>query len=138
MQRFLIPFLLLILAAGAVLFYLCKTHSPFTNGSEISLKILLFFFLAFWTELWCVVALLLYLLRLAFGKIDSPRLIFRQSLRHGAWVAFFVVFLLIFQLLKVLQPLNILLLAAFLFFLELYFNRKKTPPVQKIAQSPKR
>ena len=65
--------------------------------------------------------LFLYLIRRAFGRVESPRVVLRICLREGFLTGLAVVGLGILQLLNVLNLVNAVLLVATLTVIEIYF-----------------
>jgi len=124
MKRFLLPFILLLLVDCTALFLIISRNSPYTPSGEISIRIVGSTLLLLLLGLSVIFGLLLYFAHGFFSKPDSSRRILRISLRRGFLLAFFVIALLIFQLVGIIQILNIILLIAVLASLELYFNSR--------------
>ncbi len=116
-KNILILALVAIMSWTAWLVVLFKL-SP-NNHTELAL---LFFFLSLFFALFASFTIILFLIRYFFIKDDLSNRILNVSVRQGLLLSFLSIFILIFQLLRVLNWWTGILTIVLIAFLEYYFS----------------
>lgn len=120
MSRVYLFILILTLIAGGALTYTLWKLPPQKAEGEIIVLNLILLAVSLTVALTGILSFVVYLLRRLLLKTDSPRIVFRQSLREALFISFVLDILLLFQKLNVLTVINVFLLILIFITLEIY------------------
>lgn len=129
---FLLIFLVLLFTISGMftLFYISQFTSPLTSSGQIIVINLIYFFTSLWISLAGTISLVLYwvgnfrLKKNNFNEtrvVHKPKLIFKQSLRHGVLFATGICAIGLLNVFNFASSLNIILVIIAVALIEIYF-----------------